>query len=353
MISETSELVACRNELNGRGKQLVFTNGCFDLLHVGHVRYLQEARGLGDALVVAINSDHSVRELKGEGRPLNSASERAEVLLGMESVDYVVVFDGKRATSLIEAIRPHIYTKGGDYTLVTLDAEEKEALTAAGSRIEILSHVPGKSTTDLLAAANEQSGQGAIRLGVLGSGSGTNLESILVAIKDGTLDAEVAIVISDVEDAGILERARNHGVDSVYVDPGDRSNCLALSSQEEIAQRLKAVNVELVVCAGFMKILREPVLGSFAGRVINIHPSLLPRHKGLRAWEQALHAGDAVSGCTVHFVTDKLDSGEIIRQQEVAVKEGDTPESLHARIQQAEHQLLPMIIGEFAAGAFK
>ncbi len=353
MIRTVTDLVTCRGELDGRGKQLVFTNGCFDLLHVGHVRYLQEARGLGDALVVAINSDNSVRELKGEGRPLNSASERAEVLLGLESVDYVIVFDGKRATSLIEAIRPHIYAKGGDYTAETLNSEEKEALALAGSRIEILSHVPGKSTTALLAAANEQSGQGGIKLGVLGSGSGTNLESILAAIKDGTLNAEVAIVISDVEDAGILERARDHGVESVYVDPGERANALAMSSQKQIKQRLREANVELVVCAGFMKILREPVLESFAGRVINIHPSLLPRHKGLRAWEQALHAGDAVSGCTVHFVTDELDSGEIIRQQEVAVEQGDTPESLHARIQEAEHQLLPMIIGEFAAGAFK
>jgi formyltetrahydrofolate-dependent phosphoribosylglycinamide formyltransferase len=353
MISTATDLVAHRSELDGKGKQLVFTNGCFDLLHVGHVRYLQEARGLGDALVVAINSDNSVRELKGEGRPLNSASDRAEVLQGLESVDYVIVFDGKRATSLIETIRPHIYAKGGDYTLETLNEEEKEALDLADSRIEILSQVPGKSTTALLAAANEQSGQGAIKLGVLGSGSGTNLESILAAIKDGTLDAEVAIVISDVEDAGILERACNHGIESFYVDPGRRPNALALSSQKEIAQRLKAADVGLVVCAGFMKILRAPVLGSFAGRVINIHPSLLPRHKGLRAWEQALHAGDAVSGCTVHFVTDELDAGEIIRQQEVAVKEGDTPESLHARIQEAEHQLLPMIIGEFAAGIFK
>ena len=159
MISTVTDLAACRGELESRGKQLVFTNGCFDLLHVGHVRYLQEARGLGDALVVAINSDNSVRELKGEGRPLNSAGERAEVLLGLESVDYVVVFDGKRATSLIGEIRPHIYAKGGDYTVETLNEEEKEALALAGSRIEILSQVAGKSTTALLAAGNLQSGR--------------------------------------------------------------------------------------------------------------------------------------------------------------------------------------------------
>ena len=192
-----------------------------------------------------------------------------------------------------------------------------------------------------------------MKLGVLGSGSGTNLESILAAISAGILNAEVVIVISDVEDSGILERAFNHGIKSAYVYPGQRPNRLAMSSQVEIAQQLKQANVELVVCAGFMKILREPVLGNFPGRVINIHPSLLPKHKGLRAWEQALHAGDAVSGCTVHFVTEELDSGEIIRQQEVAIQQGDTPEQLHARIQQAEHELLPLIIGEFAAGNLK
>lgn len=351
MISEISTLVARRTELESVGQQLVFTNGCFDLLHVGHVRYLREARALGDALVVAINSDDSVRELKGEGRPLNSVAERAEVLMGLESVDYVVMFDGIRATGLIEEIRPHIYAKGGDYTEETLDTDEKEALAGAGSRIEILSRVEGKSTTALLASTGGQSGKNFIRLGILGSGEGSNFESIVDAIRDGILNAEVAIVISDVEDSGILESARKHGIENVYVEPGEHANRLSMPAQEEMAQRLKQKNVELVVCAGFMKILRSPVLESFAGRVINVHPSLLPKHKGLRAWEQSLDAGDTMTGCTVHLVTDELDSGEIIGQEEVPVEEGDTPESLHERIKQAERRLLPAIISGLASGS--
>lgn len=353
MISEISSLVSGRGELDSSGKQLVFTNGCFDLLHVGHVRYLRQARALGDALVVAINSDDSVRALKGEGRPLNSVADRAEVLLGLESVDYVVVFDSKRATSLIEQIRPHIYAKGGDYTVETLDEEEKGALAVAGSRIEILPMVEGKSTTALLTSAAGHAGKASIRLGILGSGEGTNFESILEAIGCGKLDAEVVIVISDVEDSAILERAKSHGIDSVYVDPGELPNRLSGSSQEEISRWLKRAGVELVICAGFMKILKSPVLENFSGRVINVHPSLLPKHKGLRAWEQALNAGDTTTGCTVHQVTDELDSGEILGQKEVPVEEGDTPEALHQRIKSAEHRLLPEMIGRFAAGEFK
>ena len=353
MITEISSLVSSRGELDSSGKQLVFTNGCFDLLHVGHVRYLREARALGDALVVAINSDDSVRALKGEGRPLNSAADRAEVLLSLESVDYVVVFDSMRATGLIEEIRPHVYAKGGDYTLETLDEAEKGALAVAGSRIEILSMVEGKSTTALLTSAGENAGKSSIRLGILGSGEGTNLESILEAIGGGSLDAEVVVVISDVEDSAILERAEAHGIDSVFVHPGELPNSLSDSSQEKIAQRLKLARVELVVCAGFMKILKSPVLEDFSGRVINVHPSLLPKHKGLRAWEQALNAGDTRTGCTVHLVTDELDSGEILGQKEVPVEEGDTPETLHQRIKRAEHRLLPEMIGRFAAGEFK
>lgn len=132
------------------GRKLVFTNGCFDLLHAGHVRYLQQARALGDALVVGLNSDRSVRELKGEGRPVNTQDDRAEVLAALGCVDYVVIFDGKRATELIRAVHPHIYAKGGDYTPESLDPEERAGLAKAGARIEILPLVPGRSTTAVL-----------------------------------------------------------------------------------------------------------------------------------------------------------------------------------------------------------
>ncbi len=135
------------------GKRLVLTNGCFDLLHTGHVRYLQQARELGDILLVAVNSDQSVRELKGPDRPLNNASDRAEVLAGLRCVDYVTIFEGKRVTDVIRQLKPSIYAKGGDYTLETLDPEEREALQEVGTEIRLLSLVPGKSTTSLLERA--------------------------------------------------------------------------------------------------------------------------------------------------------------------------------------------------------
>ena len=149
-IVDATEMSAQRDRLDAAGKKLVFTNGCFDLLHAGHVRYLQQARRLGDALVVGLNSDRSVRELKGEGRPLNSQDDRAEVLAALGCVDYVVIFEGKRATELLRAVRPHIYAKGGDYTPESLDEEERGVLEACGARIEILPLVPGRSTTALL-----------------------------------------------------------------------------------------------------------------------------------------------------------------------------------------------------------
>lgn len=139
-----------------KGKRLVLTNGCFDLLHTGHVRYLEQARKLGDALVVAINSDQSVRELKGPERPLNSESDRAEVLAALRCVDHVSVFEGKRVTTVIRQLRPAVYAKGGDYTLETLDPQERAALEEVGAEIKLLSLVPGKSTTSLLKRARNR-----------------------------------------------------------------------------------------------------------------------------------------------------------------------------------------------------
>ena len=131
------------------GKTIVFTNGCFDILHVGHVRYLAGARRLGDILVVGLNSDDSVRELKGAGRPLNSEEDRAEVLAALEAVNYVIVFDEKRICNLVRELTPDVYAKGGDYTADTLDPDEVAVLREIGARIEILPLVPGKSTTKL------------------------------------------------------------------------------------------------------------------------------------------------------------------------------------------------------------
>lgn len=149
-ILDAAAMSAERDRLEAAGRRLVFTNGCFDLLHAGHVRYLRQARGLGDALVVALNSDGSVRELKGGGRPINAQDDRAEVLSALAAVDYVVIFDDKRAGDLIRRVRPHIYAKGGDYTPASLDAGERAALDACGAEVKILPLVPGRSTTELV-----------------------------------------------------------------------------------------------------------------------------------------------------------------------------------------------------------
>lgn len=133
-----------------QGKRLVLTNGCFDLIHTGHVRYLEEARRCGDALIVAVNSDASVRELKGPSRPVNGELDRAEVLSALRCVDHVTVFHEKRVTAVIRSLQPAVYAKGGDYTPETLDPEEKAALDEVGSEIRILQLVPGRSTTAIL-----------------------------------------------------------------------------------------------------------------------------------------------------------------------------------------------------------
>lgn len=146
------ELAAVRDAMDAAGGRLVVTNGCFDLLHAGHVRYLQSARAEGGALAVALNGDASVRALKGAGRPLNSLGDRAEVLAALRCVDYVTSFEGVRATELLAAVRPHVYVKGGDYQLETLDPGERAALEAAGARIVLGPILPGRSTSALIAA---------------------------------------------------------------------------------------------------------------------------------------------------------------------------------------------------------
>lgn len=149
-IISVNELAAKAHACRMAGRILVFTNGCFDLLHVGHVRYLQAARQRGDCLAVAVNSDESVRSLKGLGRPVNAEHDRMEVLAALGCVDYVVSFDSPRVTSVINAVGPQLYVKGGDYTVDALDSGEREALNAVGARIEILQLVPGKSTTAVI-----------------------------------------------------------------------------------------------------------------------------------------------------------------------------------------------------------
>jgi rfaE bifunctional protein nucleotidyltransferase chain/domain len=144
------ELAGRARELRDAGKKIVATNGCFDLLHVGHVRYLQAARALGDALAVGLNDDRSVRELKGAGRPVNNERDRAEVLAALACVDFVTVFPETRATRFIAAARPAIYVKGGDYTSETLDPEERAVLEKIGTEIRIIPFERGYSTSALI-----------------------------------------------------------------------------------------------------------------------------------------------------------------------------------------------------------
>jgi rfaE bifunctional protein nucleotidyltransferase chain/domain len=154
-IIDIDELAGRAKQLRANGEKLVVTNGCFDLLHVGHVRYLQAARALGDALAVGLNSDRSVRELKGAGRPINNERDRAEVLAALACVDFVTIFDDKRATGLLEKVAPAVYAKGGDYTAATLDADERAVLEKVGAEIRIIPFEPGYSTSGLLEKLRE------------------------------------------------------------------------------------------------------------------------------------------------------------------------------------------------------
>jgi D-glycero-beta-D-manno-heptose 1-phosphate adenylyltransferase len=149
-ILTLDQLAAESGRLRSESQRVVATNGCFDILHVGHVRYLTAARKLGDVLVVGLNGDDSVRQLKGEGRPVNRQQDRAEVLAALESVDYVTIFPENRATNFLRAAAPAVYAKGGDYTADTLDPGERAVLDESGSRIDIIPFEKGYSTSELL-----------------------------------------------------------------------------------------------------------------------------------------------------------------------------------------------------------
>jgi len=144
------QLPEWRSTLRTQGKRLVVTNGCFDLLHLGHVTYLETARNLGDALLVGLNGDESVRRLKGDGRPVNPEADRAAVLAALECVAGVCTFTERTATRFLEASQPDVYAKGGDYTLETVNQQDRRVVEQAGGKVVILPVVPGKSTTAML-----------------------------------------------------------------------------------------------------------------------------------------------------------------------------------------------------------
>jgi D-beta-D-heptose 7-phosphate kinase/D-beta-D-heptose 1-phosphate adenosyltransferase len=149
-IVSAERLTQISAELRAAGKKLVATNGCFDLLHVGHVRYLNAARRLGDALVVGINGDSSVQKLKGPERPINREEDRAEVVAALESVSYVTIFSEERATAFLAAAQPALYVKGGDYEIATLNKEEHSQLEKCGAEVRLLPFEAGYSTSSLI-----------------------------------------------------------------------------------------------------------------------------------------------------------------------------------------------------------
>ena len=186
-----------------------------------------------------------------------------------------------------------------------------------------------------------------LALGIVGSGKGTNCRAILERIRSGVLPAEARVVISDVLDAPILDIAREFSIPNAYLPPGRFRTRLEPQAEMELVRMLRDAGVELVILAGFMRVLKSPMLKAFPRRILNIHPALLPKFPGLEAWKQALAAGEKVTGCTVHYVDEEIDHGDIIAQREVPIWPTDTPETLHARIQIAEHELYPAAIAEF------
>jgi phosphoribosylglycinamide formyltransferase-1 len=184
-------------------------------------------------------------------------------------------------------------------------------------------------------------------LGILGSGKGTNCRALLERMKTGALRAEARVVISDLIDAPILDIAREFSIPSAYLPPGNFRTRLDPHAEADLVQMLRGAGVELVILAGFMRVLKSPMLEAFPRRILNIHPSLLPKFPGLSAWSQALAAGEKVTGCTVHYVDEQIDHGDIIAQREVPILPDDTPETLHNRIQIAERELYPEVISTF------
>ncbi len=175
------------------------------------------------------------------------------------------------------------------------------------------------------------------KMAVLGSGSGTNFDALL-----REFGGQIVLVISDREGSGILEKARKAGIRAVFEKGGS-------DLSERILKQLEGV--DLVCLAGFMRLVKEPLLSAYEGRILNIHPSLLPLYPGKEAWKQALADGASETGCTVHFVDAGMDTGEVLLQERVPILESDTPESLHARIQDAEHRIYPEAVMQVLGSA--
>ena len=187
-----------------------------------------------------------------------------------------------------------------------------------------------------------------LKIAVLGSGKGSNFRAILNAAMAGQLKVQPVLAISDNADAGLLNLAENLGVTTKVIHEPKFRTRLSEEVEAELVEAIRTSGAELIVLAGWMRLVKTQMLEAFPRRIINIHPSLLPAFPGLEAWKQALEARVEKTGCTVHFVDGGMDTGEIIAQNEVPVLPGDTAETLHARIQDAEHRLYPEVIARFA-----
>jgi len=192
-----------------------------------------------------------------------------------------------------------------------------------------------------------------LNLAVMGSGSGTNFQSLLDAVREGRLAARLVCVISDNSTAFILERARRAGLPAYAVDCSPFRTKLEGVGEARVLELLRAHGADCVALAGFMRLVKAGLLRAYAGRIVNIHPSLLPAFPGLRAWQQALDYGVKITGCTVHFVDEGADTGPIIAQRAVPVRDDDTPDTLHARIQEQEHVIYPLALQWMAEGRLR
>jgi phosphoribosylglycinamide formyltransferase-1 len=192
-----------------------------------------------------------------------------------------------------------------------------------------------------------------LSIAILGSGKGSNAQSIIDAIKEGKLDARIVCVLSDVEDAFILDRARQNGIPAYFIDCAPFKTKLDGAAEQEVIEILKKHGAEVIALAGFMRMVKSGLLRAFPGKIVNIHPALLPKFPGLHSWKQALDSGAKVTGCTVHFVDEGMDTGPIILQKEVPVLDNDSPESLHARIQEQEHVAYPQALQWISEGRIR
>ena len=193
-----------------------------------------------------------------------------------------------------------------------------------------------------------------MRIVILGSGTGSNAEAILNSSANGQLDkAEVVGIFSDVKDSNILKHSKDFDVPALYIDPGNKNSVINKDQEKNWIYKIKALNPDLIVLAGFMRILSKNILLEFDYRVINLHPSLLPSFPGLHAIEKVFHKKVKITGCTVHWVNEDIDEGEIIAQAPVRIMDSDDIELVKQKVHAAEHMLLPWVIRDLANGTIQ